>query len=391
MIMRNDTIKKCVNFYLKNKPLQIGSALLVLLIVGGVLLVLKGHDAVALAIEKKAGVLTAEEVKLSFENVGGRLVDELVKESQEVKKGDVLMVLDSTDVDLSIERLQAQINQITVKINQTSGTIDIGYAKTQTTESQTYRQIEQQKLAFDAAQATYNNEQLNYNRMKELAASGAISKSELDKANASYNVAVANLGQQQRLLEKMLAGSNAGAIDQVLASGKANNVYLPEIDQQRQTLANSQNDVQQLIYQKQDLLVQLKELQVKKERLVLRAPEDGKVLTIIAKQGEMVSPNAPVILLESKRCYYDIYLDETKAANLQVGDEITGGLVANGKTVNGKIRFITAAPGFADLKMSREKGQADLTAFQIRIYIEPENKVLPGMTVEVTKNALLKR
>lgn len=391
MIMRNDTIKKIANLYLKNKTLQIGSVLLVLLIVGGLLLVLKGHDAVALAIEKKAGVLTAEEVKLSFENVGGRLVGELVKESQEVKKGDVLMVLDSTDVDLSIERLQAQINQITAKINQTSGTIDIGYAKTQTTESQTYRQIEQQKLAFDAAQATYDNEQLNYNRMKELAASGAISKSELDKANASYNVAVANLGQQQRLLEKMLAGSNAGAIDQVLASGKANNVYLPEIDQQRQALANSQNDVQQLIHQKQDLLIQLKELQVKKERLVLRAPEDGKVLNIIAKQGEMVSPNAPVILLESKRCYYDIYLDETKAANLQVGDEIAGGLVANGKTVNGKIRLITAAPGFADLKMSREKGQADLTAFQIRIYIEPENNVLPGMTVEVTKNAFLKR
>jgi len=391
MIMRNETIKESANLYLKNKTLQIGAVLLVLLIVGGLLLVLKGHDAVALAIEKKGGILTAEQVKLAFENVGGRLILEQVKESQEVKKGDVLMVLDSTDVDLSIERLKAQINQITAQISQVSGNINIGYEKVSTAESQTYRQIEQQKLALDSAQATYENAQLTYNRRKSLEASGAISKSDLDSAKASYDVALANLGQQQRLLEKMLAGSNAGAINQVLTSSNANNIYLPEIDQQRQTLANSQNDVQNLIYQKENLLVQLKELQVKKERLILKAPEDGKVLTIIAKQGEMVAANSPVILLESKRNYYDIYLDETQASRLNVGDEITGCLVANAKAVKGKIRLITAAPGFADLKMSRERGQADLAAFQIRIYIEPENNTLPGMNVEVSKDALLKR
>ena len=376
---------------LQRQSLRIGLIFLAILFVGGFLLIFTGRDPVTQAVEKKEGLLMAEQVKIAFENVGGRLVGEMVQESQEVKKGDILMVLDSVDTDLAIERLQAQIDQMDAQINQMNGSIEIGHAKTSTSELQTYRQIEQQKMALDAAKATYDNQMLTYNRRKLLVTTGAISQSEVDGAKMSLEVAVANVGQQQRILEKMLAGTNETAREQVLASGNASNIYLPEIEQQRQDLENSRFGVQTLIRQKENLLVQLKELQIKKERLTLRAPEDGKILKIIAKKGEMVSGNTPVILLESKRYYYDIYLDENQAALLGVGDAIIGYTVAGKKTVNGSVRFIMAAPGFADLKMSREKGQADLAAFQVRVYVSPQENMLPGMTVEVNKDAFVKR
>ena len=376
---------------LKEKSLRMGIIFLLLLFIGGGVLLFTGHDAVTMAVEKKDGMLTAEQVKMAFENIGGRLVKEMIQESQEVKKGDILMVLDSTDIDLAIERMQTQINQMDAQINQMNGTIQIGFAKTSTSELQTYRMIEQQKMAIDAAKATYDNQQLTYNRIKVLENSGAVSQSELDRARMAMDVATANVGQQQRLLEKLLAGTSAAGRDQVLANGDASNIYLPEIDQQRQDLENSKFGVEILIRQKESLLVGLKELQVKKERLTLRALENGKILKIIAKTGEIVAPNAPVILLESKRFYYDIYLDEKQASGLKTGDEIAGNVVANKKGVNGTIRLIMAAPGFADLKMSREKGQADLAAFQVRIYVDTEEYLLPGMTIEVKKDAFTKR
>jgi len=200
-----------------------------------------------------------------------------------------------------------------------------------------------------------------------------------------------NVGQQQRLLEKMLAGTSEAARAQVLTSGNAGSIDLPDIVHQRQELENSRSGVQALMQQKEDLAVQLKELLVKKDRLTLRAPEDGKVLKILAKQGEMVSANAPVVLLESRRCYYDIYLDERQVAGLKPGAAISGNVVVTKLPVKGIIRFITAAPGFADLKMSREKGQGDLTAFQIRIYVEPQDDLLPGMTIGVDKDAFFTR
>lgn len=368
---------------LKKKSLRIGIIFLGLLFFAGLVLLYKGNDAIALAVKKKEGILTAEQVKLAFDSVSGRLVNEAVKEAQEVKKGDVLMVLDSTDVDLAIAKMTAQIAQMDAQINGLSGSIIIGYAQTDTDEQQNFRQIDHQRAALDAANATYQNKQLDYYRKAALAESGAISKSELDDAQTNLAIAAANVEQQQQMLKKLLAGASD--------TGNSDSLNLPTIDQQRQTLANKQHDVQNLMQQKKALEVQLAELKVRKERLTLRAPEDGRILKIIAKQGEMVAANSPVILLESKRSYYDIYLSEKQAARLAEGDSIVGKTVASSQEVSGTVRLITVAPGFAELKMSREKGQADLSAFQVRIYTEAREGVLPGMTIEVAEDEFSKR
>ncbi len=368
---------------MKKKSLRLGIAFILLLIGSGLVLMYKGNDAVALAIEKKEGILTAEQVKVAFDSVSGRMVREAVKEAQQVKKGDILMVLDSTDIDLSIGKMKAQIAQLEAQIQSMQGSIRIGYAQTDTNEQQNFRQIDQQRAAVEGANATYENRQLDYNRKAALASSGAISQAELDDAQTNLNVAAANAAQQQQLLGKLLAG----AVD----TGNTEQVNLPTIDQQRQTLDNKQYDVQNLQQQKKSLEIQLAELEVKKERLTLRAPEDGKILKLLARQGEMIAPNVPVILLESKRSYYDIYLSEQQAAKIAEGDTVKGCLVADGSMVDGEVRLITAAPGFADLKMSREKGQADLSSFQVRIFTQERDGLLPGMTVEVTQDAFIKR
>ena len=97
----------------------------------------------------------------------------------------------------------------------------------------------------------------------------------------------------------------------------------------------------------------------------------------------MVNPSEPVVLLESNRAYYDIYISEDQARGLSEGDTIVGTTVSGKKKVTGTIRLLTKAPGFADLKQSREKGQADLSAFQVRIDVEPQDGVATGMTIGV--------
>lgn len=282
----------------KKRALRVGAVFIGLLIIGGLLLMYKGNDAIQMGMEKKEGILTAEQVKMSFDSVNGRLVNLAVKEGDEVKAGDVVMELDSTDTDLAIEKLEAQIAQLDAQIRSTSGSQDTG-----------------------------NTESLS----------------------------------------------------------------LPTIAQERASAANMSNDVDSLVQQRQALAVQLKQLQVSKERLTLRAPEDGKVIKVLAKEGEMISQNTPVILLESKRSYYDIYISEKQAQDLSEGDTITGTTVAGGKKVTGTIQLLTKAPEFADLKQSREKGQADLTAFQVRIFIDPQEGVAPGMTIGVKDSEFAKR
>ena len=361
----------------KEKAKRTGILFIALLIIGGLVLMYTGNDALALATEKKEGILTAEQVKLSFDSVGGRLVKEAVKEGDWVKKGDVIMELDATDTDLSIAKLKTQIAQMEAQIASASGTQGINYLKADTDESQNYRGIDQQQAAVQSASVTLKNARIDYDRKAALLEAGAIAQSQLDDAEMALNVAQANLEQQKQLLNKLTAATNGSGTD--------------AIAQERLAAANMANDVEALRQQKAALEVQLKELEVAKERLTLRAPEDGKILKVLAKEGEMISPSTPVVLLESSRSYYDIYVSEKQAAHLAEGKVITGTTVAGEKEVTGTIRLLAQAPGFADLKNSREKGQSDLSAFQVRIYIDKQEGVIPGMTIEVKDSEFTKR
>lgn len=312
---------------------------------------------------------------MAFNSVGGRLVNEAVREGQEVKAGQLVMELDATDTNLSIEKLRAQIAQLDAQINSTTGNMNTSLFRADNDEQQSFRQIDSQRGTGDAAQATLANAQLDYNRMEELFREGAIAKSQLDNATMALNVARANVETQQQLLDRLLAG--------VADNGATDSLNLPTIRQERASAENIRNDIAALTQQKKMLEVQLRELEVAKSRLTLHAPEDGKILSILQKQGEMISPNVPVILLETKRIYYDIYLSEEQAVNLHEGDEIICTTVAGNKKICGTIRLLTQAPGFADLRQSREKGQADLSAFQVRIYVDAKENVLAGQTVTV--------
>jgi HlyD family secretion protein len=56
---------------IRQRAQKMGIILLVLLIISGIFLLFTGHDAVVMAMKKKSGILTAEQVKVSFNSVGG--------------------------------------------------------------------------------------------------------------------------------------------------------------------------------------------------------------------------------------------------------------------------------------------------------------------------------
>lgn len=154
-------------FYIKGnvmspqeKAKKVGLIFIILLIVGGFVLMYTGNDAVVMGREKKEGILTAEQVKISFNSVKGRLIKEAVKEGQYVQKGDILMELDPTDTNLSIEKMQAEIAALDAQIKSMETNKGISHFHADTSEVQSHRQIEQQQAAVDSAKATLKNRKL---------------------------------------------------------------------------------------------------------------------------------------------------------------------------------------------------------------------------------------
>jgi HlyD family secretion protein len=115
------------------------------------------------------------------------------------------------------------------------------------------------------------------------------------------------------------------------------------------------------------------------------APEDGSVNRIVVKPGDQVQQGMPMAVLQKNNFYTDLYIQESEIQKLEVNQSIGVHFpyLEHEAEVTGVITSIAAAPQFASLRMSREKGQADLSMFLVRVAMDANAELLPGMTAEV--------
>ena len=369
--------------YMK-KNVKIPVIFLLLLFFGSFLIFLGSrNDAVTVAKSIKSGVLTADEINVAFQNVGGKVIKRFVEESQMVKKGDPLMQLEDVDTKLAIDRLQALVDSQRAAVNQEQAAIEITENETNLSELSTWRKIEEVKASLEAAKSARNLASTEFDRQAQLRKTGGNSQSQLDNARNAFVVAKMQVIQIESQLSTLMIGATPEQVNQFEKTQNATGMSLQSIIIARQKLENRQNQLAQLKAQLAQGEADLKQLQINYQRLTLKAPEDGKVLKLMFEDGELAPTGAPAVLLETDRKYIDIYVNEKMVNDYQPGTTVTANAIALDKEVKGKVRFATAAPSFADLRMTRERGQADLTSYQVRIYIEPIPKLLTGMTLEV--------
>ncbi|WP_318628003.1 HlyD family secretion protein [Paenibacillus polymyxa] len=278
--------------------------------------------------------------------------------------------------------------------------------------------VETAKRNAEIAQKTVSSRQqaldlanVNYNRIKALYDAGAGTKAELDNAknqldNAQIaldtatdqveiaknqiiaaskqsDIAKNGIAQQQTALDKMEAGATAEERQQARIKTEKAKEALTQTSQTRKDVKNSEYNVDLLAQQKQALSVQLKTLELQRGRMVLKASADGKVSRIVPKMGEIVSTVATGVVIETNQLYCDIYVGEDSMSQFKAGENVNTHVVALDKDVQGKVRYITSAPQYTNMRMSRDKGLSDISSFQVRVDVQRTSELLPGMTVEV--------
>ncbi|MCR5536732.1 MAG: HlyD family efflux transporter periplasmic adaptor subunit [Succinivibrio sp.] len=370
---------------LKHDPLFRTVMFFIVVLCLATLLILLGrrNDAVTKAQIYHAGVITADTVNTAFENVGGKLIVRKVNESDRVKAGDLLLEVESRDLGFTISNLESQLRSLDAQIRQQTLNIENALNKLETTQEQTWRDIEELDANLISAMAAAEQAQAEYQRYEALKKTSSVSQSAYDSARRNYLQADASRISLLRNLQKITVGATQEQIEKLKQQHSAQGMTLSAILEKRADIENERNALLALESSRDALSAQLSQQRLNKIRTKLFAPEDGKVQQVMFEVGELVQPGATAILLETDRYYYDVYLSEYAAVKYQEGGTVEGYVPALDKTVKGKIRFIEAAPSFADLRMTREQGQADLTSFKMRIYTDHLDQLRPGMTVEI--------
>lgn len=270
------------------------------------------------------GEVDTKTVDLSSKVVG-RVLKINVQKGDSVKKGDVLIELDTPEINAKAEQADAMLALAMAqqaKVNNGTREEQIGMAKAN----------------FDVAKKTYD-------RMNRLHKEGVIPTQKLDEATAKYQAAK----EQYTMLVN-------GAQNEDKLSAAAN--------VKRARGANAEVSS----YLKENKIV---------------APMDGIVTEITVEEGELVGAGSPVVtIVDNSDCWVTFNLREDLLSKVKNGTEFDVNISAVGdKPVKVKVNYISVMGNFANWRATKAKGEFDMKTFEVRaIPIEPQNDLRAGMS-----------
>ena len=270
--------------------------------------------------------------------VSGKIIEMKKNQGEEVKKGDVIAVIDNANQKYSVNQMQAVVNMKKAKLEELQiGTrqeqIDQAEAQVRSAKAQLdlltsgnrTQQIEQAKnevsIAEDAvnsAQTSYDYVNKQYNDTNELYQSGAVPKSTLDDAKYKLNTTSTELSTTKLKLEStkeqlslLQEGSTAQAIESAQANYDAANSQLSLLKNgsTKQAIDAAQGDLDQSI-------AQLNQAQNTLDNYNIIALNDGIIISKNYELGDVVSTGSDIADIAVANelyvlCYIpDKYLDK---------------------------------------------------------------------------------
>jgi membrane fusion protein, multidrug efflux system len=260
--------------------------------------------------------------------IGGPVRDVLVQDTQQVRRGDVLVRLDDTDARIAVARAEANLASAIRKVQglhaMDSG-LDAQIAARAADEARAQAQIA-------SAQADVEKARIDLQRRQELASSGAVSGDELTTARNAYNTAAANLRSAQATRAQAAATRNAAVGDRnanraLIADSTVDNN--PEVLAARAALAQARVDL---------------------ERTILRAPIDGVVSRRQVQVGQRVQPGAMLmVVVPLHAAYVDANFKEVELKKVKPGQavELTSDLYGEDVVFHGKVAGFSGGTGAA--------------------------------------------
>lgn len=271
---------------------------------------------------------TAAEIAQVTPSIEGTIRAVPVVDTQRVKQGEVLAVIDDRDARLALLQAEAELGRAIRQVRGYVATDDGLGAQVQA------RQAEEQGAAarLAAAQADLGRAQIDLERRTALVASGAVSGDDLTRAQTAFATAQAGLAAAQAAVTEARARRNAAQ-----GSRQANAVLIADTtpdEHPEVALARARRDQAKL-----DL-----------ERTVIRAPVDGIVARRQVQLGQRVQAGAPLMaVVPLDDVHVDANFKEVQLERVHVGQhvELKSDLYGGAVTYRGVVEGFSAGTGAA--------------------------------------------
>jgi HlyD family secretion protein len=309
------------------------------------------------------GTVDANQVIVSAQ-VEGRIQKLLVDEGTAVKAGDLIAVLDPSELQAQAAAATATIASLQHKVAEMQHTEASTSGSTSSDVANAEARLSSAKAQLIQAKAALARTESDSRRMIGLAKAGIASDQERVQAETSLQAAQATVQAQQDLV-------TAGEAELKAAQARTN-----QANAAKSTVAATEADVKNAIAQKNQAAVRLGYTNV-------YAPVSGTVSVRAARQGEVVNIGAPIVtIVDLNDTWARVAIPETYADHIGYGDVLRVRM-PGGTTVSGKVFFKGVEAEFATQRdVSRRKRDIKTIALKVRLD-NPKGAYVPGMTTEV--------
>lgn len=306
--------------------------------------------------------------------VGGPVQAVLVNDTQQVKRGDVLVRLDDTDARIALARAEAQLALTRRKVRGLMAT-DSGLAGQIASRAADQARADAQ---LASARSDMEKARIDLQRREALIASGSVSGDEVTVARNAYQAALANLRAAQ-------ANRAQATADRQTAVGNrdANKAMIADtgIDANPEVLAAS---------------AELEQARVNLERTVIRAPIDGVVSKRAVQVGQRVQPGQTLMMVVPlQAAYVDANFKEVQLAKVRPGQTATlvSDIYGDAVEYKGKVAGFSGGTGAAFAVVPAQNATGNwikvVQRLPVRIVLDPKQlaehplQVGLSMTVDI--------
>jgi membrane fusion protein (multidrug efflux system) len=291
--------------------------------------------------------------------VGGTVMSIHADDTDFVKAGQPLVKLDPADAKVALEQAEAALGQAVRQVRTL-------YANNGSLAAQVaLRQADIGKAQAELARATDD-----YNRRASLVGNGAVSREELNHAQAQVDSARSTLAAAQAAV---LGAREQLASNQVMTSGT-------DVEQHPQVQAAA---------------ARVREAWLAQQRAVLMAPVDGYVAKRTVQLGQRIAAGAPVMsIIPLNQVWVDANFKEVQLRKLRLGQPVTLTADVYGKRVEykGKVAGLGVGTGAAFALLPAQNATGNwikvVQRVPVRVALDPkelaEHPLRVGLSMEAT-------
>jgi len=282
---------------------------------------------------------------------GGRVKDVLVREGENVRAGQPLVLLEAGDLEAQRAIAEAEVELAEASLQKLSNGA----------RAEEIAQARARHLAASAALAQAGGvaarEFAELKRARTLFAAGAISKAEVERAEGAYKAAVAGTSQEAARAREMAAATSQ------LESG------------------TRVEDISAAAAQVKVAKGKLAQIQASISELTVKAPRDARVETLTIRPGDILGANATAVsLLERDQLFVRVYIPETLIGRVKTGDRVPISVDSfPNRTFTGVVEHVNTVGEYTPRNLTTIEERAD-EVFGARVaLIEGQDELRAGM------------